>query len=141
MFLGYNRVYTKIWIQNRFNKIARWWENNKETFQSHMRMFKCLLEELKAFAKLRTESRELVSISKTWKFESGCCSSRLSFTFNPLSRVLAGMITFAPLKDNTRAVSFPIPFVAPKHWHICLYQWDGAMCWHYLHFKIFTCWQ
>lgn len=82
--------------------------------QSHMRMFNCLLEVLNDFANLRTESRELVSISKTWYFASGCCSSRLSFTFKPVSSVRAGMITFAPLKASTRAVSFPMPLVAPN---------------------------
>jgi hypothetical protein len=49
----------------------------------------------------------------TCSLEAGTCSARLSFTFRPLSSVLAGMITSAPLSARTLAVSFPIPFVAP----------------------------
>jgi hypothetical protein len=49
----------------------------------------------------------------TWRFEVGTSSARLSFTFIPLSNVLAGMITFAPRSARTLAVSFPMPFVAP----------------------------
>jgi hypothetical protein len=80
---------------------------------TYMRMFRCLCDELKDCAKLRTELRELRSISMTCSLELGTWSARLSFTFWPLSSVLAGMITFAPLRARTLAVSFPIPFVAP----------------------------
>lgn len=78
-----------------------------------MRMFRCLFDELKERAKESTESRELRSISRTWSFASGCCSRKLSLTFMPLSSVLDGIMTLAPLSARTRAVSFPIPFVAP----------------------------
>lgn len=80
---------------------------------AYMRMFRCLFDELKERAKESTESRELRSISRTWSFASGCCSRKLSLTFMPLSSVLDGIMTLAPLSARTRAVSFPIPFVAP----------------------------
>jgi hypothetical protein len=40
----------------------------------------------------------------------------------PLSSVLAGKITSAPLSARTLAVSFPMPFVAPG-----MYQMDHMM--------------
>ena len=83
-----------------------------------MRRFRCWWDESKDRAKSRTELRELRSISMTCSLELGTCSARLSFTFRPLSSVLAGMITFAPLSASTLAVSFPMPFVAPAFFHV-----------------------
>lgn len=84
----------------------------------YIKIFRCSWDELKDCAKLRTELRELRSISMTCTFEPGTWSSRLSFTLRPLSSVLAGMITFAPLSARTLAVSFPMPFVAPVFHHM-----------------------
>lgn len=83
------------------------------SLHTHIRMFRCLCDELKERAKESTELRELRSISMTWSFASGFCSRRLSLTFRPLSMVRHGIMTFAPLKARTLAVSFPMPFVAP----------------------------
>jgi len=87
---------------------------SETAIDTYMRRFRCSWDESKDRAKSRTELRELRSISMTCSLELGTCSARLSFTLRPLSSVLAGMITFAPLSAKTLAVSFPMPFVAPE---------------------------
>lgn len=97
--------------------VSRWRVEEKERIcedlWTHMRMFKGRLEAEKRLAKDATELRELRSISITSILASGFSRSRLSFTSAPPSGVLAGMMTLAPRRARTLAVSFPMPLVPP----------------------------
>jgi hypothetical protein len=69
--------------------------------------------ELKSSANFRTDANELTSNSRTSKGADGVSFNISSFTASPFWMFRTPMMICPPRFANTRAVSFPIPAVAP----------------------------
>lgn len=69
--------------------------------------------DLKSSANFRTDANELTSNSRTSKGADGVSFNISSFTASPFLMFRTAMMICPPRFANTRAVSFPIPAVAP----------------------------
>ncbi len=69
--------------------------------------------DLKSSANFRTDANELTSNSRTSKGADGVSFNISSFTASPFWMFRTPMMICPPRFANTRAVSFPIPAVAP----------------------------
>lgn len=90
-----------------------------------MRIFKGRPKEMNSAAKLLTDSKELRSNSMTSTLAVGISSSIVSLTFLPLSVLRTAITTCTPCNAKTRAVSLPIPLVAPEYTqndHVATYR-------------------
>ncbi|CAK9148488.1 unnamed protein product [Ilex paraguariensis] len=86
-------------------------------FWSYMRRLRGKLREINSATKLRTELRELRSRAKTKISESGNSDTIRALASTAALRFRAGRTSLAPRLANTRAVSAPIPDVAPGEPH------------------------
>lgn len=80
---------------------------------TYMRRLRGKLREWNWETKLRTEERELRSRGKTTISEPGQSDAKRALASSAALRLRAGSTNLAPLFANTRAVSAPIPDVAP----------------------------
>jgi hypothetical protein len=78
-----------------------------------MRMLRGSLRESNSEANLLTEAMELRSSSRTSILASGVLATMASLAMSPAETLRTAMTTRTPRSARTRAVSSPMPLVAP----------------------------